>query len=302
MFSRFKPALENPRLWVGLAYVLPAIFLSILLVAAALGQLRSHRNPVVAAYDEDDSFWQPMEPFDLGANFLTGSFGEVSDQLLAAHAEATYCEVSLEDIPNRPQFEDYPATRTISNPRRPRLNSRLARNYRSVLRNGMAEGPNFAGDSRVVSWGCGSACFEWAIVNGRTGTVYFPPEEIASHFGPSHFRDAALHFRHDSRLLITVGSHIVLHPEERPMETWYEGAFFLLWNGRTLRPLRIVPVTDFCPDTGPHLLPSRYNFRDEEPPDSSPPDLSYLEPPMFAGTAQVQTGPLGFDKTMVALR
>jgi hypothetical protein len=36
-------------------------------------------------------------------------------------------------------------------------------------------GPNFAGHLIVIQWGCGAPCMRMAIVNARTGDVYYPP-------------------------------------------------------------------------------------------------------------------------------
>ena len=43
--------------------------------------------------------------------------------------------------------------------------------FRTVLRNGMKWGPNFAGHYAVVVWGCGTSCSSFAVVNLRTGQV-----------------------------------------------------------------------------------------------------------------------------------
>jgi hypothetical protein len=55
-----------------------------------------------------------------------------------------------------------------------------ATRYRTKLREGAAEGPNFAGHFTVVGLGCGTSCIQWAVVDARTGAIYFPPDEITS--------------------------------------------------------------------------------------------------------------------------
>lgn len=52
-----------------------------------------------------------------------------------------------------------------------------ARRFRTVLRNGARRGPNFAGHYTVVSWGCGSPCTEFVIVNGWTGKIVYWTDE-----------------------------------------------------------------------------------------------------------------------------
>jgi hypothetical protein len=53
--------------------------------------------------------------------------------------------------------------------------------YRTVLREGAGKGPNFAGRYTVVTWGAGLGAFSMAVVDAKTGSVYFPPfEEVSS--------------------------------------------------------------------------------------------------------------------------
>jgi hypothetical protein len=67
-----------------------------------------------------------------------------------------------------------------------------AREYRTVLREGSAGPPNFAGRYRIVQWGCGSPCRTFGIVESATGRVYMPEISAISGIG----------YRRDSRLLI----------------------------------------------------------------------------------------------------
>src|SRR4051812_46823439 len=43
------------------------------------------------------------------------------------------------------------------------------RRFRSVLLEGATHGPNFAGHYTIVEWGCGSECWQAAIINAETG-------------------------------------------------------------------------------------------------------------------------------------
>src|SRR5215831_11081735 len=47
----------------------------------------------------------------------------------------------------------------------------IARMYRTVIRQEMSQGANFAGFYRVAIWGCGSSCAQFAVVNLETGRV-----------------------------------------------------------------------------------------------------------------------------------
>ena len=103
------------------------------------------------------------------------------------------------DIPasaqhRKPQFHDY-VVADIYRGIPARVNFRIspgARSYQTRLREGAAKGPNFADHFTIVTWGCGSDCYDVAIVDARTGRVWFAP-----------FTGAIdLSFRRNSRLLI----------------------------------------------------------------------------------------------------
>jgi hypothetical protein len=131
-----------------------------------------------------------------------------------------------------PRYEDYPVTQIYKG--QPAqvdfTNNPQARLYRTVIRQQAAEGPDFAGHYKITIWGCGSSCEAFAIVDSKTGRVYFPPQ---LHYvtwvywdGP----DFGLNYRINSRLLILHGSR-----EERPES----GTFYYLWGtNNTLRLLR----------------------------------------------------------------
>jgi len=87
-----------------------------------------------------------------------------------------------------PRPADYPVPRNEryrGTPASVVLRSRRARLYRTVLREGAKRGPNFAGHYTIVTWGAGLATFSMAVVDAKTGRVYFPPfEEVgASSYG-----------------------------------------------------------------------------------------------------------------------
>lgn len=78
----------------------------------------------------------------------------------------------------QPLPEDYPVSKSDvykGKPVRPLLGSKRARMYRTVLRQGAKEGPNFAGRYTLVTWGAGLGVFSMAIVDAKSGNVYFPP-------------------------------------------------------------------------------------------------------------------------------
>jgi hypothetical protein len=103
----------------------------------------------------------------------------------------------------RPRFEDYPAKEIYKGRPAPvRLDSRRARMFRTRLREEAPRGPNFAGHYTVVVWGCGTGCAQTAVVDARTGRVYFPPLEYHDIPDTEDERNRARTFRLDSKLLV----------------------------------------------------------------------------------------------------
>jgi len=118
-----------------------------------------------------------------------------------------------------PTFYDYPAViEKIAKPAKINLKSNpAARNWRTALREGSKSGPRFAGHYAVASWGCGSGCIEFGLVDLKTGKVFFPdgitPITVSPLVDADDFEASArpedervFRCKADSRLLIVVGS------------------------------------------------------------------------------------------------
>jgi hypothetical protein len=103
-----------------------------------------------------------------------------------------------------PRFEDYPVREVYRGRVAPViLDTKRARMFRSKLREDSRQGTNFAGHYTVVFWGCGTGCAQVAVVDARTGRVYWPPLEYTDI--PSAPEDAATphpNFRPGSKLLV----------------------------------------------------------------------------------------------------
>jgi len=90
-----------------------------------------------------------------------------------------------------------------------------SRRFRSVLEAGIRSGPNLAGHFRIVTWGCGTQCRSYAIVDVASGRI----------FGDSAL-DFDCHdpeFRVDSRLVVEVADTAVFGPCSR-------GDHYYAWN------------------------------------------------------------------------
>lgn len=93
-----------------------------------------------------------------------------------------------------PVFSDYPAGEVFAGKPAPvdLTSDANAPTFRTRLRRGASEGPNFAGHYTIVSWGCGTDCQVTAVVDARNGRVTFAPFTAFS----------GTAFRRESRLLI----------------------------------------------------------------------------------------------------
>jgi hypothetical protein len=102
--------------------------------------------------------------------------------------------------------------------------------FRTRIREGAEEGPNFAGHYTITKWGCGTGCFSFVITDAITGVTYYPPISIV---GLGHYLDPhqGLDFVVDSRLLILDGC-----PEDRDCATHY-----YKWERNRLMRLKRVP-------------------------------------------------------------
>lgn len=164
--------------------------------------------------------------------------------VLAASAGAATPAAPASACPS-PSFDRYPA-RAVRAPRAlpdaPRLRSKEARLYRTVIRGEFTEPANFAGHYRVAVWGCGTDCRNFAILDKYTGTTYTMPgvQEISGVMGNG---DERLDFRAGSTLLIVSGcfNDDCGHGNAKAARFFYE------WTGTRLRlagtcPLDIEPA------------------------------------------------------------
>jgi hypothetical protein len=143
--------------------------------------------------------------------------------------------IALARLPTTaPRFQDFPAAGDFRG--RPAAvdftGNAAAREYRTAIRAGAVNGPNFAGHYTIVGWGCGSACQGWAMVDAASGKVY-----VDKTTGVNAEYDV-LRFRRDSTLLIVLGA-----PGE---DRRRDGIAFYHWNGTALKSLAFLPRDQVC--------------------------------------------------------
>lgn len=139
-----------------------------------------------------------------------------------------------------PPFERYPA-RAAPAPRTPakspRLNSKAARLYRTVIRTEFAEPANFAGHYRVAIWGCGTDCRNFAIVDKYSGATDTMPG-VRAISGVMGNDDERVDFRANSSLLIVAGCF----NEDCDDSNAKAARFLYEWTGTRLRPVGRCPL------------------------------------------------------------
>lgn len=128
-----------------------------------------------------------------------------------------------------PRFEDYRVNELFRGRLAPvKLTDKRSRMFRTKLRESAARGTNFAGHYIAATWGCGSACWSFAIIDARRGRVYFIPSLLSvGRFG--HSQEDLIQFRKDSRLLIVDGA---------PNDESPEGRYYYVWKNNQLKLIR----------------------------------------------------------------
>jgi hypothetical protein len=84
-------------------------------------------------------------------------------------------------LPSQLEFAKYPGEAALAGPpAMVQLTDGKAHLFRTVLRSAAAQEPNFNGHYRATSWGCGTNCIEWAVIDLRNGQVWFAKEPAVS--------------------------------------------------------------------------------------------------------------------------
>ncbi len=123
-----------------------------------------------------------------------------------------------------PEFADYPAVVSVEKLQRVDLDSHpLAKTFRTRLQALEGRVANFAGHYLVQTWGCGSSCQQFAIVDVRTGQV-FMDEDWSTSLGVCH--------NASSTLLIANPGALAPGRIESVYYHWDGSQLSLLWQGQ----------------------------------------------------------------------
>ncbi len=107
-----------------------------------------------------------------------------------------------------------------------------ARMFRTRLREARKGDVNFAGHFIFTSWGCGTGCAYGAIINTKTGRVYFPKELKGMGFGMmTNIPDEPIQYRKNSKLFILHGN---------AADAKKAGVTYLVWQGTKFKKIKFV--------------------------------------------------------------
>lgn len=125
-----------------------------------------------------------------------------------------------------PQFESFMINDSVPSGKTNgwlHFGDKKTKKYKTVITHDASNGVNFSGHFRVVTWGCGTDCHQFAIVDVKKRTVFMSSiiDLVAGSMGNDEDR---ISFRPNSSLIIFNGS----------INDEIEGRFFFNWKSRRL--------------------------------------------------------------------
>ena len=125
-----------------------------------------------------------------------------------------------------PKYEQYPVKEIFNGvPVKVDLNShKEGRLYRTRILEGVEKGVNFAGHYRIVLWGCGSNCQQFAIIDLQTG-------KICAMEGSG----MGIVFRKDSRMIVVNPIDQETFNSITDKDKYLYPTEYYYWNGRKLQ-------------------------------------------------------------------
>lgn len=182
--------------------------------------------------------------------FVTSLLPNAVDSDLGPDAFSDYGDkntIRTSDLPkNPPKFEQFPASQTLDGkPTVPDTDSHpRSRLFRTRIRYGAEEGPNFAGHYTIVGWGCGSGCTALAIVDAKTGKVFHPQNlrQVTGDNVEVGKRDVDERATSDlGRMIFDINSKLIVVAGEINTDPKLRGISYFVWDRETLRRVRFVP-------------------------------------------------------------
>ena len=146
--------------------------------------------------------------------------------------------IRASNIPSdAPQFEEYSVVEKYGGSvATPDVKSHpRSREFRTMIRNGAKDGPNFAGHYTIVFWGCGAGCISLALADAITGKVFHPKDLQVidtTNVDFDGFDDELVKFKLDSKLLVVFGAI--------NEESARRGISYFVWENAALHRIRFV--------------------------------------------------------------
>ena len=105
-----------------------------------------------------------------------------------------------------PQFKDYPVGEIYKGPTAPLVLTRNDLTFKTRLQWAAKNlKPNFAGHYILTSWGCGAQCVMGAVIDAKTGKVYWWDFTICCWGADVDDKFNPIEFRPDSKLIVFSG-------------------------------------------------------------------------------------------------
>jgi hypothetical protein len=118
-----------------------------------------------------------------GHSFLMRLVAQTSPNTQAYYDSLSALLPSFDSFPPAFSYNGVPAKVNLTSPW-------WARRFRTKLREGAKEGPNFDGHYTLIFWGCGSSCQMHAVVDAVTGRVF--PDRLATSIDLDYRRESSL--------------------------------------------------------------------------------------------------------------
>ena len=120
--------------------------------------------------------------------------------LLAISSSPVLCQSSV------PRFKDYPAKEMYKGSKAPLHLTKDDLAFKTRLRwAAKNQKPNFAGHYILTSWGCGAECVMGAVIDAKSGKVYWWNFSICCWGTDTDDKFNPIEFRRDSRLIVFSG-------------------------------------------------------------------------------------------------
>jgi len=104
-----------------------------------------------------------------------------------------------------PRFRDYPVSEAYVGQNAPIVLKRDDMMFRTRLREAAKEKPNFAGHYILAAWGCGAQCLMGAVIDAKTGKVFWLPHTTCCWGSDVDERFEPMEFRMNSSLVVFSG-------------------------------------------------------------------------------------------------